>query len=472
MSENITLPLTSIFEKWATEKVVEIQLLPESGSYRKYFRIKGSTRNAIGAFYDSPHENHAFIELSRHFKKEGMNVPEIYAVGDDGLSYLLEDIGDTILFDEISKIRQQEGFSKRLIGIYKSVINELIKFQMIAGENVDYSVCYPSAEFDGQAYMWDLNYFKYNFLKLAHIPFDEYRLEEDFRKIVQLLLSADNSYFVYRDFQARNIMLHNEKLYFIDYQGGRKGPVYYDLVSLLFQARAQIPYNIREELIDYYIEQAGKLNPRIKNDFRRYFFKFTLIRILQTLGAYGFRGLHEKKLHFMESIPMAIANLKWLLVNLKVSSDLPELKHCLNQIIEMNDAHKFDLAQLKIEINSFSYKRGIPVDLSGNGGGFVFDCRALPNPGRLAEYRAFTGMDKKVIDYLRQYDEVDIFVGQAFAMIQQSISVYTERHFTNLSVSFGCTGGQHRSVYCAEQLAYKLKNFKNIEIVLRHREQE
>jgi hypothetical protein len=267
-------------------------------------------------------------------------------------------------------------------------------------------------------------------------------------------------------------MLHNDKLYFIDYQGGRKGPVYYDLVSLLFQARAQIPYNIREELIDYYIEQAGKINPGIKDDFRRYFFKFTLIRILQTLGAYGFRGLHEKKLHFMESIPIAISNLKWLLVNLKVTPDVPELKHCLDQIIEMNDARKFDLSPLKIEINSFSYKRGIPVDLSGNGGGFVFDCRALPNPGRLAEYRDLTGIDKKVIDFLKRHDEVDTFVEQAFDMVQNSIAVYTERHFTNLAINFGCTGGQHRSVYCAQQLAHKLKNFKNIEIVLRHREQE
>jgi len=464
--------MISLFEKWAEEKAVEINLLPESGSYRKYYRIKGETRNAIGAFYDSPQENHAFIELSRHFRKEGMNVPEIYAEGDDGLHYLLEDIGDTILFNELAKIRQKEGFSKHLIGIYKSIIDELIKFQMVAGKSVDYSVCYPSAEFDGQAYMWDLNYFKYNFLKLAQIPFDEYRLEEDFRKIVQLLLSADNSYFVYRDFQARNIMLFKGKMYFIDYQGGRRGPVYYDLVSLLFQARAQIPYNIREELIDYYIEQAEKINPGIKDGFRKYFFKFTLIRILQTLGAYGFRGLHEKKLHFIESIPMAITNLKWLLVNLKVTPDIPELKHCLEQIIKMNDNKKFDLSPLKIEINSFSYKRGIPVDLSGNGGGFVFDCRALPNPGRLEEYRELTGMDQRVIDFLKQYEEVDLFVDQAFEMLKQSIKVYNERHFTDLKVSFGCTGGQHRSVYCANQLAVKLKNFKNIEIELRHREQE
>jgi aminoglycoside/choline kinase family phosphotransferase len=401
-----------------------------------------------------------------------MNVPEIFAVGEEMKTYLIEDLGDTILFDRISMLRQNEGFSTKLVNIYKSIIDELIRFQMFAGKTVDYSVCYPAAEFDGQAYMWDLNYFKYNFLKLAQIPFDEYRLEEDFRKLVQLLLSADNTYFVYRDFQARNIMLHRDQLFFIDYQGGRKGPLYYDLVSLLFQARAQIPFEVREELIDYYIEEAGKIKPRSVQNFRQYFYKFALVRILQTLGAYGFRGLYEKKPHFLESLPMAIENIHWLVNNLKISTDIPELKQCLNQMIAMNTAGKFSLPLLKVQVNSFSYKRGIPIDLSGNGGGFVFDCRALPNPGRLEEYRELTGMDKKVADYLQKYKEVDDFIAQANSMVQQSIKVYAERHFTNLIVNFGCTGGRHRSVYCAEKLVQKLKDFKNIEIELRHREQE
>jgi len=472
LNKNIKQTVASLFEEWAGEKVTEINLLPESGSYRKYFRIKSSNHHAIGAFYDSPQENHAFIELSRHFKNQGLNVPEIYAIGKEMNTYILEDLGDTVLFEHITRIRVNEGFSDNLINIYKTIINELIQFQMVAGKTADYSVCYPSAEFDGQAYMWDLNYFKYNFLKLAQIPFDEYRLEEDFRKIVQLLLSADNSYFVYRDFQARNIMLKDDKMYFIDYQGGRKGPIYYDLVSLLFQARARVPFEIREELIDYYIEQAGKINTKSVDNFRKYFYKFALIRILQTLGAYGFRGLYEKKSHFLESIPMAIENLSWLLNNMKISTDLPELKHCLKQIIEMNESKKFSLPPLRIHVNSFSYKRGIPVDLSGNGGGFVFDCRALPNPGRLEKYRSMTGMDQMVIDYLEKYEEVNEFIGQANNMVQQSVKVYTNRGFTNLVVNFGCTGGQHRSVYCAEQLARKLKDFTNCEIVLRHREQE
>ena len=472
MDEKAKNSVLLLFKSWSGEQAGEINLLPGSGSYRKYFRVKGPHHQVIGAYYDSVRENKAFIELSRHFKKHGLNVPEIYAVGGNMKTYLQEDIGDIVLFDHITKIREKEGFGQKLIEIYKSIIDELIRFQMVAGKTVDYSVCYPAAEFNGQAYMWDLNYFKYNFLKLAQIPFDEYRLEEDFKIIVQGLLSSDNSWFVYRDFQVRNIMLRNKKLYFIDFQGGRKGPVYYDLVSLLFQARAMIPFDIREELIDYYIVQAGKINTQSIINFRQHFYKFALIRILQTLGAYGFRGLHEKKRHFIESIPLAIENVKWLLENLKVSNKIPELKHCLKQIIKMNESKEFNLPPLKLQINSFSYKRGIPVDLSGNGGGFVFDCRALPNPGRLEEYRNLTGMDKKVIDYLQQYKEVDAFVDQANSMVQQSVKVYPGRGFTHLLVNFGCTGGQHRSVYCAAKLAAKLKSFTNINVELRHREQE
>ena len=461
-----------LFESWAGEQAGEINLLPGSGSYRKYFRVKGPHHQAIGAYYDSPSENRAFIELGRHFKKHGLNVPEIYAVGTDMKTYLQEDLGNIVLFDHITKIREKEGFGQKLIEIYKSVIDELIRFQMVAGVSVDYSVCWPAAEFDRQAYLWDLNYFKYNFLKLAKIPFDEYRLEQDFRKIAEGLLSSDNSWFVYRDFQARNIMLHNQKMYFIDFQGGRKGPVYYDLVSLLFQARARVPFEIRETLIGYYIRQAGKINLKSVQDFRPYFYKFALIRILQTLGAYGFRGLYEKKGHFLESIPLAIENVKWLLGNQKITTEIPELKNCLNEIINMNETKKFNLPPLKLQVNSFSYKRGIPVDLSGNGGGFVFDCRALPNPGRLEEYRKLTGMDKKVIDYLQQYEEVDAFVDQAYNLVAQSVKVYSGRNFTNLMINFGCTGGQHRSVYCAEKLAAKLKGFPNIDVEVRHREQE
>ena len=268
LENNVISQLQVLFEQWSGSSPEEIKLIPASGSYRKYYRMKSSGHQAIGAFYDNRPENDAFVNLSRHFLSQGLNVPEIYLVGSDHKTYLMEDLGDSILFDHITEIRRKSGFGSELITIYKMVIDELIRFQMIAGKTVDFSVCFPSAEFDGQAYMWDLNYFKYNFLKLAKITFDEYKLEENFRNLVQILLSADNSYFVYRDFQARNIMLHNRKLYFIDYQGGRKGTLHYDLISLLFQARAEIPHDIREQLIDYYIDQAKIIDPKGVENFR------------------------------------------------------------------------------------------------------------------------------------------------------------------------------------------------------------
>ncbi len=472
LENNVISQLQVLFEQWSGSSPEEIKLIPASGSYRKYYRMKSSGHQAIGAFYDNRPENDAFVNLSRHFLSQGLNVPEIYLVGSDHKTYLMEDLGDSILFDHITEIRRKSGFGSELITIYKMVIDELIRFQMIAGKTVDFSVCFPSAEFDGQAYMWDLNYFKYNFLKLAKITFDEYKLEENFRNLVQILLSADNSYFVYRDFQARNIMLHNRKLYFIDYQGGRKGTLHYDLISLLFQARAEIPHDIREQLIDYYIDQAKIIDPKGVENFRFYFYKFALVRILQTLGAYGFRGLYEKKQHFLESLPKAIDNIKWLLNNKKISSELQELINCLKIMVESEEVKNLIRPPLAVHINSFSYKRGLPADLTGNGGGYVFDCRSLPNPGKHPKYRDLTGKDPEVISFLNEYEEVDEFVVHTYALIKQSVDSYLARNFTNLSVSFGCTGGQHRSVYCSEKIAARLAEYPGVEVILHHLEQE
>lgn len=462
----------SLYRDWAGEDSTDIELLPQSGSYRRYYRITSEHKQALGAYYDSPHENKAFIELTRHFKSHGLNVPQIIRVNEDFKAYLIEDLGDNVLFNHINDIREQHGFNEELVSIYKNVIDELIKFQIVAGKSVDYSVCYPSGEFDTQAYMWDLNYFKYNFLKLAQIPYNEYYLEEDFRKLVQLLMSVESSYFVYRDFQTRNIMLHHNKLYFIDYQGGRLGPVHYDLVSLLFQARVVMPAKIREELIDYYISRAEKIDPKSVKDFRHHFYKFVLIRILQTLGAYGFRGLYEKKQHFLRSIPLAVNNIKWLIDNNKIPHDLGELVKCLKAIIESEELKEIVSPPIHISVNSFSYKRGIPPDPTGNGGGFVFDCRALPNPGRIEKYKELTGKDEEVISFLEECEEVTEFIDHAARIIEQSIKIYSSRQFTHLQVNFGCTGGQHRSVYCAEKLTEKLFLFENVKVELRHREQE
>jgi aminoglycoside/choline kinase family phosphotransferase len=470
--QQIKKAVLKLFEQWSGEQAEEMHPLPSSGSYRRYFRLQSAHHRAIGTYYQNRNENRAFIALGKHFKQNGLNVPGIFAVGKEGYTYLQEDLGDKTLFDHIQPVREKEGFSEKLTLIYRQALEALTKFQMEAGKTVDYSVCYPAAAFNRQAYLWDLNYFKYNFLKLAGVPFDEYALEKDFEQLITLLLSADHGYFVYRDFQARNIMLHNDKLWFIDFQGGRKGPVHYDVASLLFQARANIPFPVREELLDDYIAYARKIDPASVENFREHYYRFVLIRVLQTLGAYGFRGLYEKKTHFLDSLSLAVKNVAWLLDNKHFPSGLPELKQCLERTVELTQQHQIAAPPLKVQINSFSYKRGIPADLSGNGGGFVFDCRALPNPGRLEKYRNLTGNDREVTEYLEKYPEVDDFIEHAHALVQHSIAVYSQRRFTSLTVNFGCTGGQHRSVYCAGQLARKLKNTGTVEIELIHRELE
>ncbi len=471
MSELIIKKLTNLFFNWGNEFPKAIKELPASGSSRKYFRITGKP-TVVGTFNDNTNENQAFIKLCNHFKKNGMNVPEVFFVSEDLSCYLLEDLGDVALFDKLAAIRQKEGISDEFLFYYKKMLCDLIQFQMVGGKIVDFSICYPVPEFDQQAYLWDLNYFKYNFLKPLNISFDEYLLERDFREFAVLLMKPEAKYFVYRDFQTRNVMLKNGNLFYIDFQGGRRGPLHYDLASLLFQARADLPFQVRENLLDYYLEKMAEIEPESITNFRQFYYHFALVRVLQTLGAYGFRGLFERKRHFIQSIPKALENVKWLLENDKVPSNLPELKKCLQFLVSDNLIKEKFTPALTVEINSFSYKRGIPADLSGNGGGFVFDCRGLPNPGRYEEYREFTGLDSKVSAYLEAIPEVGEFVENAFQMVQSSVKVYSNRNFSNLMVSFGCTGGRHRSVYCANELAQKIQNFPDIKIFVRHREQE
>lgn len=472
IEETVKRKISKLYEQLKGSRPEMIQPLRASGSYRRYFRISGSGEPVIGAWYDQVAENRAFINFTKHFRKHGLPVPEILAVSDDLKYYLLEDLGDKVLLDHVLDIRNKPDRQHLLVELYRDVLDHLIRFQVVAGKTLDYSVCFPAGHFDEQAYMWDLNYFKYNFLKLINIPFDEYRLEKDFETLVAQLLSADHSWFVYRDFQARNIMLHNGSLYFIDYQGGRRGSLHYDVASLLFQAKAALPFQVREALLDHYVGQVEKVAPAAAIGFRNHYYKFVLIRVLQTLGAYGLRGIHEQKPHFIQSIPFALENVKWLLDHGKVDDDLPELKACLQLSLKSIFLEKMVSPTLTLHVNSFSYKRGIPVDLSGNGGGFVFDCRALPNPGRYAEYAAMTGLDAPVQHYLEKYAEVERFVENARNMVEHAVGVYTRRGFTSLMVSFGCTGGQHRSVYCAEKLAGSLSDAAGIRVVLRHREQE
>jgi len=448
--------------------------LPPSGSNREYVRITGATRKAVGVFNPDVKENIAFLSFSRHFRQEGMPVPAIYAVSEDRLLYLEEDLGNQTLFAYLTEVRRREGISPAVVQVYEKVLDHLVRFQTDAGRGIDYRVCYPRAAFDKQSMLWDLHYFKYYFLKLARVPFDEQLLEDDFHRFADYLVSAGQEYFLYRDFQSRNVMLVEDEPWFIDYQGGRKGAFYYDLASLLYDAKADLPEEVRAHLRDHYL---SRLSRRVKVDeelFRQYYDGFVLIRIMQALGAYGFRGYYEQKSHFLQSIPYALQNLEHLLGRLALPVALPALEQVWRDLVGNAALRTFPVDEkgLTVRITSFAYKNGIPMDESGHGGGFVFDCRALPNPGRLEQYRDLTGRDPEVIRFLEERKEVGEFFEQVKNLVVSSVENYLQRNFHHLMVSFGCTGGQHRSVYMAERMARHLREHYDVKVSLLHRELE
>ncbi len=466
--------IIELFENQFNEKVEIFKLLPPSGSYREYCRLQNKNRSVIGALNADVKENTAFLSFTNHFKKIGLPVPEVFAVSSDLTKYLQEDLGDTTLFDFLSNTREKEGFSENIVAQYKKVLNELPRIQIRGGKELDYSVCYPRAAFDKQSMMWDLNYFKYYFLKLAKIHFDEQSLEDDFQVFTDYLLSADSDFFLYRDFQSRNVMLKDDNVFFIDYQGGRQGALQYDLASLLYDGKADIPQSIRTQLFNFYLNELQKYIAVNEAEFTAYFKGFVLIRIMQAMGAYGFRGFYEKKEHFLKSIPFALKNLEYLLKDVNLPVEIPELLNVLEQLIHSPFLKEIgrEKSNLTVTVTSFSYKKGIPVDTSGNGGGHVFDCRAINNPGRYPEYKELTGRDLPVQEFLEQKSEIGVFLNAVKTLVDQSVKVYLEREFTNLSVSFGCTGGQHRSVYSAEKIAAYLQNNYPVNVVLNHREQQ
>ncbi|MCW0482032.1 RapZ C-terminal domain-containing protein [Gaoshiqia sediminis] len=474
MDFTIKEDLIRLYENHFEEEMTAFEVLPPSGSYREYCRIKSPNNQAVGAYNSDIRENEAFLQFSKHFLEQGINVPEIFAVNAEKTCYIQEDLGSLTLFDYLSRTRELEGFSDKIAQVYKRVLRELPKIQIKAGKGINYGYCYPRAAFDKQSMMWDLNYFKYYFLKLAKIPFDEQALEDDFQHFSNYLLAADADYFMFRDFQSRNIMLRDNKVAFIDYQGGRKGALQYDLASLLYDAKADIPQSVRNELLEFYLDELEKYMTVDRDEFKAFFTGYVLIRIMQAMGAYGFRGFYEKKEHFLKSIPFALENLKYLLQNNNIPEKLPELFNVLEAVSKSAFLKKIGAQQAKltVRITSFSYKKGLPEDPSGNGGGFIFDCRAIHNPGRYDEYKQHTGKDPEVIEFLENKSEMAEFLLHVFTLVEQSVKTYLSRGFTHLSVSFGCTGGQHRSVYAAEQLAEHLKNNYPVNIVLSHREQD
>jgi len=469
--------LNKLYEEWAGEKAISINKLPASGSKREYFRIIGNNTRVIGAINNIPEENRAFIEFTKYFKSMGLQVPEIYKVDFDNNAYLQEDLGDTTLFNYLLEVRNNGSFPDELIDVYKKVLKELPRFQVEASVNLNYEVCHPRSSFDRQSMQWDLSYFKYYFLKLADIPFNEQLLEDDFNTLIDYLQSVNTDYFLYRDFQSRNIMLKEDEIYFIDYQGGRKGALQYDVASLLYDSKADIPQTVREELLAYYIENVQLHTHVDESEFKKSYYAYVLIRMMQAMGAYGFRGFYEKKTHFLQSIPYALKNLEWIVSNIDLPIHIPNLLGVFHSLINSNKLKGFApkknrKSTLSVSITSFSFKKGIPKDNSGNGGGFVFDCRAIHNPGRYEKYKNVTGKDKLVIDFFEKEHDMHEFLNHVFAIIDMSVEKYEERQFTHLMVNFGCTGGQHRSVYSAEKLAAHLRQKYSVEITLWHREQD
>ena len=462
-------PLFHLFEKLTGARPSQHKLLTGSGSNRVYYRLWLNNTSYIGVQGNQVKENKAFIAIAQCMQQAGINAPHVLAVSEDALYYITTDLGDqSLFFDYIAK-----GFDDTTTQLLHQTVAALPKIQFEVAKRLDFSTCYPQSCFDKRTVLWDLNYFKYEFLKPSGIEFDEALLEDDFEKMAIDLLSAGADAFMYRDFQSRNVMIANKEPYFIDFQGGRKGPIYYDLVSFIFQAKAGIPATLRQQLITSY-QQALQPYLSIENsEFNKQVGLFALFRTLQVLGAYGFRGLIEQKAHFIGSIPYAIGNLKELVATYSYA-DYPYLLEVIEQLIQHYQPTQLppgiNTQQLCVDVYSFSYKKGIPTDYSGNGGGFVFDCRAIHNPGKYEPYKKLTGLDQEVIDFLEDDGEIIEFMNHVYALADPAVERYIKRGFTHLQFSFGCTGGQHRSVYGAQHLAEHLAHKFGVQVRLQHRE--
>jgi aminoglycoside/choline kinase family phosphotransferase len=468
--------LKKLFEQYFHSPVSYFQPLQGelSGSGRKIIRLSSEQGSAIGILYGVREENIAFLEFSKHFRRHQLPVPQIYAEDLNQGAYLEEDLGDTTLFEFLTKNRTGESIAPQVVEAYRKVVAVLPKFQVEAGRDLNYRVCYPIGSFDRQSIAWDLNYFKYYFLRLAGIPFNEQALENDFGCLTEFLLSAGRDFFLYRDFQSRNIMLRDGQPFFVDYQGGRKGALQYDIASLLYDAKADLPPVLRQQLLDHYLEGLKEYVDLGREAFMRHYYAYVYVRMMQALGAYGFRGFYERKAHFLQSVPYALKNLRWLLHNVKLPVALPTLMNAFQSMLasEKLQGLASEAENLIVRIFSFSFHRGLPKDETGHGGGFVFDGRSLPNPGREERFKSLTGKDAPVIEYLNQQESVHQFLASVMSLVDASVSNYKDRGFKNLMVSFGCTGGQHRSVYLAEQLAKRLRDRNGLEVLVRHLELE
>ncbi len=480
--------LKQLFERHFRRPVERVQPLQGGlgGSGRDILRLAHQDLSAVGILYDVRAENVAFHDFSRHFRSRGLPVPEIYASALDAGAYLEEDLGDVTLFQFLSDHRAGDDVAPEVVEAYRKVVEQLPRFQIEASRDLNYKVCYPRPSFDRQSIAWDLNYFKYYFLRLAEVPFNEQDLEADFGRLTRFLLTAGRDYFLYRDFQSRNVMLRDGRPFFLDYQGGRKGALHYDIASLLYDAKADLPPTLRQHLLEHYLASLSQFVQLTQDEFMRHYYAFVYVRIMQALGAYGFRGFYERKPHFLQSVPFALKNLRWLLDHVALPIALPTLLGAFEHMIASEKLrHSITPAEadrkqpasrstnLTLRIFSFTFHQSaLPTDESGHGGGFIFDARALPNPGREVHFKSLTGKDAAVIDYLSAQASVREFLAAATSMVEASVKNYQERGFNSLMVGFGCTGGRHRSVYLAEALARHFRGRQGLDVSVRHVEME
>jgi len=465
--------ITELLSNSIRETPVRIEQLPRSGSDRIYFRVFFDTVNYIVTYNLNVKENETFIAFSRHFRQNNLPVPEIYFVDDECIAYIQQDLGAVSLLDKL----QKDGYSEYIYTLFKKSLYQLARLQICGHEGLDYNLCLTAKEFGKQAILSDLLYFKYYFLDTLHQPYDKQAMLDEFDALATYLTKTENKYFMFRDFQSRNILVKDDNsIHFIDYQGGMKGAPQYDVASMLWQARANLPDEWKENLLVDYMNAFENLigSPLERNIFRSQYNGYVLIRLLQVLGAYGFRGLFERKAQFLTSIPLALNNLKWFFENQSLGIAVPEFSKVLSICISDEVVEHFTPLQaseqtpLLVKICSFSYRKGIPQDESGNGGGFIFDCRGILNPGRIQEFKTMHGRDKSVMDYLEQQTRMNEFLNSVFDIVDITVEDYIGRGFESLMVSFGCTGGQHRSVYAADALARHLRNKFKVKIELKH----
>jgi aminoglycoside/choline kinase family phosphotransferase len=476
---NITQKLTELFEAQFDTTPDTINFLPISGSDRRYARLNKEAHQVVGAYNVDKKENNTFFYFTQVFAKHKLPVPEVYAKSNDKQYYLLQDLGNTSLFD----ILNAEGHTERVKNLFKKSIHTLTRFHWQAGLEIDYSLCFAAQQFDRNQILSDLLYFKYYFLDLHKIHYNKPALLENLEAWSKNLATIKPQTFMYRDFQSRNIQVVDDEVYFIDYQGGMQGLPQYDIASLLWQARAQLPNDWKNELLNYYFESLKSL-PQVPTfnemEFRRVYLDCVLLRILQTLGAYGFRGLLERKPHFIKSIKPALLQLQAFLETYGHIPAYSELRMVLEALVKPEVMKQYEsipeevIAQspLKIHVYSFSYKKGLPEDITGHGGGYVFDCRGILNPGRFEPYKTITGKDASVIEFLEQKTQMPQFLDYVYGVVDISVDDYLQRGFEQLSISFGCTGGQHRSVYAAEAMVKHLKDKYGLQATVTHLEQE